>query len=71
MAASREEGGHPLGRPFVGAGQQVRVRREHGVRIVAKTSGHDVNGDALSERERRRRVSEYVQRSRGQAGSLP
>ena len=67
-ALTGEQRRHALSRLLVRLREQVRVRVEHGVRVVAQAGGDDVNGNALRERERGGGVAEDVQRPGGDAG---
>ena len=62
-----EQGGHSLSRLLVGLGQEVRVRREHCIGIIAQPGGQDVHRYPFGERKRRGRVPEHVECSCRQA----
>jgi hypothetical protein len=58
----------PPARP---TGQEMAVHGKHGLRVVPQPRRHDVDGDALRQRERRRRVPEDVERPGREAGRFP
>jgi hypothetical protein len=69
-ALTGEQRGHPFGRHLVRLWQQVRVRGEDGVRVVAQPGGDDVDGNVLRERQRGGRMPQGVKRPGGDAGRL-